>query len=79
MYDYDRFAYNVRTCSFALGDPADELHETSTPEEFGDEQSGIALWFGGFDPLQAWAQNAAFATAFAQHSASIAAHIVVDQ
>lgn len=57
-----------------IGDGGDEGHEAGAAEELGDEDGGVALGFGGFDPLEARAEHAGFAAALSENSASVAAH-----
>lgn len=51
-----------------------EGHEVSTAKEFGNEDSGMALSFGGFDPLQTRTQHTGFATSLSKNSAAVATH-----
>lgn len=65
----------VVTRSLRLGDGRDEGHEAGTAEELGDEDGGVALGFGGVDPLQTRAQDARLAATLSEDSAPIATHL----
>jgi hypothetical protein len=64
-----------RTRPLVFGDGGDEGEQAGAAEELGDEDGGVALGFGGVDPLEARAQHAGLAAALAQHPATVAAHI----
>jgi len=51
-----------------------EGHEAGTAEEFGDEDSGVALSLGGFDPLQTRAQHTGLAASLSKNAAPVATH-----
>lgn len=57
-----------------MRDGGDEGHETSAAEELGDEDSSVALGFGGVDPLQARAKNTGLAAALSENAATVATH-----
>lgn len=52
----------------------DEVHEAGAAVELGEENSGIGLGLGAFDPLKAWLDATAVAAAFPEDSASVATH-----
>lgn len=52
----------------------DEVHEASSAVELSQENSGIGLRLGGFDPLKTWFDTTIFTTTFAEDSASITTH-----
>lgn len=62
------------TRSEVIGAGVDEVHESSTAVELGQEDGGICLRLGAFDPLETWPYTAVFAAALAEDSASITAH-----
>ena len=64
----------LRTWSLAFGDGVDEAKHSGAAEEFGDEDGGMALGFGGVDPLEGGAEDAGVTASFPQDSAAIAAH-----
>lgn len=66
--------FRGRTGSLGFGYGGDEGHEAGAAEELGYEDGGVALCFGGFDPLQTRTQDAGLAAAFAENSAAVAAH-----
>ena len=51
-----------------------EGHEAGAAKEFGDEDSGVALGFGGFDPLQTRSQNTGLAASLSKNAAPVATH-----
>jgi hypothetical protein len=53
----------------------DKGHETSTAEEFSDEDGGVALSIGGFNPLNTWPEDTILAATFPENTATIAAHL----
>ena len=57
-----------------MRDRGEEVHEARSTEEFGDEDGGMALGFGGVDPLEGGAEDAGVTASFPQDSAAIAAH-----
>ena len=63
-----------------IGAGIDEINEASSAVEFGEEEGGVGLGLGGFDPLKTRPDGAAFTAAFAKNSASITAdtHGVMD-
>lgn len=63
-----------RTGPLRVRDSGDEGEQARAAEELGDEHGGVALRLGGVDPLEAGAQHAGLAAAFAQHPAPVAAH-----
>lgn len=63
-----------RTWALRFGDGGDEGHEAGAAEEFGDEDGGVALSFGAFDPLEARAEHAPFTAALAENPATVTAH-----
>lgn len=67
------------TGALRFGDGGDEGDEAGAAEELGDEEGGVALSFGGFDLVEARAEHAVVAAAFAEDSATIAAHSGVDE
>ncbi|KAJ6350930.1 hypothetical protein OIU78_006950 [Salix suchowensis] len=50
-----------------------EVDEASTTIELGQEQSGIGLGIGGFDPLKAGSKDAAVTATFTEDPAAVAA------
>ena len=52
----------------------DEVLEAGAAVELGQENCGVGLGLGGFDPLKAGSDRAVFTAAFAKDSASITAH-----
>lgn len=65
----------VLTGPLVFGDGGDEGHEAGTAEELGDEDGGVALRFGGFNPLQTCSENTCFAAALAKNTATVATHL----
>lgn len=63
------------TGTLGFGDGGDEGEEVAAAEELGEEESGVALGFGGVDPVQARPQYACLAASLSQYSASVAAHV----
>lgn len=57
-----------------FGAGVDEIHEAGAAVEFGKEDGGIGLRFGGLDPLKAGADGAVVAAALAEDSTPITAH-----
>jgi hypothetical protein len=55
----------------------DKGHETGAAKEFSDEDSGVALSFGGFYPLNTWPEDAILAATFPEHTAAIATHFLL--
>jgi hypothetical protein len=66
----------VPRLTWALGfrNSTDETHQACAAEELGNKHSSMALCIWAVNPLQARAENACVTTAFAQHTATIAAH-----
>jgi len=62
--------------TWALGfrNSTDETHQACAAKELGNKHSSMALCIWAVNPLQARAENACVTTAFAQHTATIAAH-----
>lgn len=52
----------------------EEVHETSTAVELSEEDGGVGLRFGGFDPLKTRSYATVFTAAFSKNSTSVAAH-----
>jgi hypothetical protein len=61
-----------RALRFGYG--GDEGHKTGAAEELSDEDGGVALSFGGFDPLDTWTEDAILAAAFSKDATAIATH-----
>ena len=52
----------------------DEVHEAGAAVELGEENSGIGLGLGAFNPLKTWFDATVLAAAFPEDSASVATH-----
>lgn len=57
-----------------FGASIDKVDEASAAVKFGQEDGGIGLKIGVFDPLKARSESAAIITAFAKDSTAITAH-----
>jgi hypothetical protein len=57
-----------------LGAGIDEVNEASATIELGEEDGGVGLGLGGFDPLKAGSDGTTVAAAFAEDSAAITTH-----
>jgi hypothetical protein len=66
----------VPALTWALGfrNSTDETHQACAAKELGNKHSSMALCIWAVNPLQARAENACVTTAFAQHTATVAAH-----
>lgn len=63
------------TGALRFGDGGDEGKEVAAAKELGEEESGVALGFGGVDRLQARPQYARLAAPLSENAASVAAHL----
>nr|GMD00065.1 hypothetical protein TorRG33x02_097470 [Ipomoea batatas] len=52
----------------------DEVEEAGAAVEFGEEDGGVGLGVGGFDPLEARLNGAFFTATFPENPASVTAH-----
>ena len=57
-----------------VGAGVDEVHEAGAAVELGEEDSGVGLGLGAFDPLKARPNAAVLATPLAEYSTSITTH-----
>lgn len=57
-----------------FGASIDKVDEASAAVKFGEEDGGIGLKIGVFDPLKARSESAAIITAFAKDSTAITTH-----
>lgn len=57
-----------------IGTGVEEVHEAGTAVEFGEEDGGVGLRFGGFDPLKTRPYATVFTAAFSKNSTSVTAH-----
>lgn len=73
MYSIDRYAW-VYTGTEVIGAGIDEVDEAGAAVEFSEEDGGVGLGFGRFNPMKAGSQGAVLTAAFAEDSAAIAAH-----
>lgn len=64
----------IFTRAEVVGSGVDEVHEAGAAVEFGEEDGGVCLGLGGFDPLEAGPDAAVVAAALAEDAATVAAH-----